>query len=80
VSNEIVNVANDEEITINHLAKTIHRLENKEFNPKYLPGREYDHKRRRADITKLKKLTVDAPKISLEEGLQKTINIFKQKI
>lgn len=80
VSNEIVNVANDEEITINHLAKTIHRLENKEFNPKYLPGREYDHKRRRADITKLKKLTVDAPNISLEEGLQKTINIFKQKI
>jgi len=80
VSNEIVNLGNDKEITINHLAETIHRLENKEFNPTYLPEREYDHKRRKADITKLKKLTNDAPKISLEEGIRKTMDIFKQKI
>jgi len=79
VSNEIVNVGNDEETEINDLAKTMHELENKTFEPKYLPGREYDHKRRQPDITKLKKLINDYPKISLKEGLQKTIEQYKQK-
>jgi nucleoside-diphosphate-sugar epimerase len=79
VSNEIVNVGNDKEIKIVDLAKQMHMLENKDFNPKFLPGREYDHKRRRPDISKLKKLTSDHPKISLEEGLRKTIDAFKQK-
>jgi len=79
VSNEIVNVANDSEITINYLAETLHKLENKKFKPKYLPGREYDHKRRCPDISKLKKLINDHPKISLEEGLKKTIEDYKIK-
>jgi len=79
VSNEIVNLGNDEETKIFDLAKMMHDLENKKFNPKYLPGREYDHKRRQPDVTKLKKLINDNPKISLEEGLQKTIDAFKQK-
>ena len=79
VSNEIVNVGNDEETKIFDLAKMMHDLENKKFNPKYLPGREYDHKRRQPDITKLKKLINDSPKIPLEEGLRKTIDAFKKK-
>jgi len=79
VSNEIVNVANDSEITINYLAETLHKLENKKFNPKYLPGREYDHKRRCPDISKLKKLINDYPKVTLEEGLKKTIEDYKIK-
>jgi nucleoside-diphosphate-sugar epimerase len=79
VSNEIVNVGNNRETKIVDLAEMMHKLENKEFNPKYLPEREYDHKRRQPDITKLKKLTKDQPKISLEEGLRKTIDDYKQK-
>jgi len=78
ISNEIVNVGNDKEITINDLAKTMHILENKKFNPKYLPGREYDHLRRQPDISKLKKLIKDYPKITLEEGLTKTIAAYKK--
>ncbi len=77
--NEIVNVGNDEETQIVDLAETMHKLENKKFEIKYLPGREYDHKRRRPDITKLKKLINDYPKTSLDEGLRKTIQAFKQK-
>lgn len=73
VSNEVVNVGNDKEIKIVDLAKILHELENKKFDPKYLQGREYDHKRRCPDISKLKKLINDKPKISLEEGLKKTI-------
>ena len=77
-SNEVVNVGNDKETKIVDLAKLMHDIENKEFNPKYLPGREYDHKRRRPDISKLKKLTGDYPKITLEEGLKKTIEWYKK--
>jgi len=79
VSNEIVNVGNDNESKIVDLAELTHKLGNKEFKPKYLPGREYDHKRRCPDITKLKKLIKDEPKITLEEGLKKTLEDYKNK-
>ena len=78
-SNEIVNVGNNEEVKINDLAKKMHELENKEFKPQYLPAREYDHARRQPDISKLKKLINDYPKISLEKGLTITITNFKNK-
>ena len=80
VSNEIVNVGNNHEIKIIDLAKMMHKIENKEFDPKFLPGREYDHKHRQPDISKLKKLINDYPKITLEEGLQITIDNYKNKI
>jgi nucleoside-diphosphate-sugar epimerase len=79
VSNEIVNLGNDKETKIVDLARKMHEIENKEFKPKYLPGREYDHKRRQPDITKLKQLINDYPKVSLEQGLQITINDFKNR-
>ena len=79
VSNEIVNVGNNEEIKIVDLAKMIHKIEGKKFDPKYLPEREYDHKKRQPDISKLKKLINDSPQVTLEEGIQKTIEMFKQK-
>lgn len=79
VSNEIVNLGINVEITINDLARIIHELEGKKFKPKYLPPREYDHKRRCPDISKLKKLINDYPKITLEEGLNKTIKSYKNK-
>ena len=77
VSNEIVNLGNDKETKIDDLAKIMHKLVDKEFKPKYLPTREYDHKRRQPDISKLKKLTKDYPKITLKEGLNKTIKSYK---
>jgi nucleoside-diphosphate-sugar epimerase len=79
ISNEIVNVGNDKETKIVDLAKTIHKIANKEFKPKYLPAREYDHKRRQPDISKLKKLVNDHPKITLEEGISKTLQTFTKK-
>ncbi len=74
--NEIVNLGNDSETTINNLAKVIHKRGGKEFKPTYLPPREYDHKRRCPDISKLIKLTNDRPKITLEEGVKKTIDAY----
>jgi len=78
VSNDIVNIGNDKEIRIVDLAKKMHAIENRDFKPKYLPCREYDHKRRQPDITKLRRLIHDQPKISLEEGLKRTIIDFKK--
>ena len=79
VSNEIVNVGNDEETHIIDLAKMLHKMENKNFNPEFLPEREYDHKRRCPDISKLKELISDYPKISLDNGLHKTLESYKIK-
>ena len=79
VSNEIVNVGNNVETKIIDLAKKIHEIEGREFKPKFLPGREYDHKRRQPDITKLKELIDDYPKISLEKGLKLTIEEYTKK-
>lgn len=79
ISNEIVNIGNDKETRIVDLAEKIHTIEKKPFNPKYLPGREYDHKRRCPDISKLRKLINDEPKINLETGLGKTISEYKNK-
>jgi len=55
-------------------------LEGKDFNPKYLPGREYDHKRRCPDISYLKNLIDDYPRVSLKEGLKKTIEAYKKSL
>jgi nucleoside-diphosphate-sugar epimerase len=77
ISNEIVNVGNNKETKIVDLAELIHNLEKKKFNPKFLPGREYDHKRRCPDISKLKNLINDEPKIPLGDGLKRTIDDYK---
>jgi nucleoside-diphosphate-sugar epimerase len=79
VNNEIVNLGNDEEIKIKELAEIIHKIAGKKFKVKYLPVREYDHRRRRPDITKLKKLINEKPKISLREGLKLTIEDYNKK-
>ena len=79
INNEIVNLGQDKETKILDLAKMMHRIIGKKFDPVYLPEREYDHKRRKPDIIKLKKLINDFPKIALEEGLQKTIEALTQK-
>jgi len=55
-------------------------MENKEFNPEFLLEREYDHKRRCPDISKLKKLINDYPKVTLEEGLKRTIKCYSKNI
>jgi nucleoside-diphosphate-sugar epimerase len=78
ISNEIVNLGNDKETKIFDLAREMHKIENKDFRPKYLPGREYDHKRRQPDLLKMKKLINDYPKINLREGLEKTIKDYKK--
>lgn len=77
ISNELINLGNNVETKIDDLARIIHEIEGKEFKPKYLPPREYDHKRRCPDISKLKKLINDFPQTTLKDGLKKTIKEYK---
>jgi len=78
--NEPINLGNPQEMTINDFAKLILKLtksKSKVIN-KSLPVD--DPKIRRPDITKAEKLLDWSPGVSLEEGLQKTIEYFKKKL
>jgi len=78
---EVVNLGNPEEHTVLEYAKIIKKLtgsKSKIIFEKPLP--QDDPKKRKPDIEKAKKIIDWQPKISLEEGLKKTIKYFKLKI
>jgi len=77
---EIINLGNPEEISVIDTAKMIHRLANsgKPLKIKYVPmnevfGQYKDIMRRQPDLSKAKKLLGYSPKVSLEEGVRRTI-------
>ena len=71
--NDVFNIGNPNEITVNQLASTIIKLTNSssQIVNKDLP--QDDPKQRRPDITKAKNLLEWEPQIELEDGLMKTI-------
>lgn len=74
----LINVGNDQEIKIVDLAKRIHLLEKKTFEPIFTPPRPNDHQRRWPDITLLKSLLPDLHFTPLDEGLNKVIHYYKK--
>lgn len=77
-NNEVLNVGNDEEISILDLAKIIHEILGRDFKYRFLPPREGDPMRRVPSIKKIVCLTSYCPRISLREGLMKTIEWYKK--
>jgi len=76
---EVFNIGNDDEITILEFAKIIQRLarsKSKIIFSQELP--EDDPRQRKPDIKKAKKNLNWKPRISLEEGLLKTIKYFDE--
>ena len=71
VSNDVVNIGNDEQITILELAEKVHKVNNLEFNPSFLPPRDYDTQKRQPDITKIKKIFKSYDFINIDEGLRR---------
>jgi UDP-glucuronate decarboxylase len=71
-----VNLGNPEEITISELAEIIISLTNSKSKIKYLPLPEDDPMNRKPDIEKAIKILEWDPKISLKEGINKTIFFF----
>ncbi len=72
-----INIGNTKEITILDFAKKIKKMLNSKSEITFHPLPKDDPKKRRPDIAKAKEILDWKPKISLEEGLEKTINYFK---
>ncbi len=77
-----VNVGNPNEITIKDFAETINRIVGNSAGVIQKPALRLgdDPQRRRPDITRAQEILKWEPKISLEEGLRKTIPYFKEKM
>jgi nucleoside-diphosphate-sugar epimerase len=75
-----INLGNPQEIRIIDVAKLILRLAGSKSKIKFLPLPEDDPKRRCPDIAKAKDILGWQPKVTLEEGLKKTIEYFKQRL
>ena len=75
---EIFNLGNPDEYTVKELADKIIDLTDSKSKIEYSGNfRENDPMRRRPDITKAKKVLDWEPKVSLDEGLKKTIEYYK---
>ena len=80
IKNVIMNIGNDKEITMLGLAKKIHYLCNKKLTLKHLKPREGDVIRRVPDISLAKKLLKYSPSVTLDEGLNKTVEWYKKSL
>ncbi|RKY39072.1 MAG: SDR family NAD-dependent epimerase/dehydratase [Candidatus Omnitrophota bacterium] len=75
-----INLGNPQEVRIIDLAHLILKLTGSSSKIKFLPLPEDDPKKRKPDIKKAKEILNWQPQVSLEEGLKKTIEYFKEKI
>ncbi len=75
---QIINVANGAAITLNQLLEVVKGLTNRpDAVAEYQPSRMGDVRHSLADITQARELLGYEPLVSLEDGLQKTINWWK---
>jgi len=77
--NEPINLGNPQEMTVNDFANLILKLTKSKSKIIHKPLPVDDPKIRQPDISRAKKLLKWSPVVSLEEGLQKTIEYFKKK-
>jgi dTDP-glucose 4,6-dehydratase len=78
--NEPVNIGNPHEMTIAAIARTIIRMTGSKSQIVYRPLPEDDPKVRQPDITRARTLLGWEPKVSLEEGLTKTLEYFRTRV
>lgn len=84
---EIINLGNDEELSVIDTAKLIHEVANtgKELKIKYIPmaeifGQYKDIMRRIPDLTKANRLLGYKPKVSLKAAVKLTVDEVKKKL
>lgn len=77
--NELVNLGNPDEHTVQNFAETVVRLVGR-GTIEHVATRSDDVKRRCPDITKAKELLGWEPRVTLEDGLERTIHWMKQKL
>jgi dTDP-glucose 4,6-dehydratase len=79
-TNDPVNIGNPHEMTIEEIAKTIVRMTGSSSKLVYRPLPTDDPKVRQPDITRARTLLGWEPKVSLEEGLTRTLEYFRTKV
>jgi dTDP-glucose 4,6-dehydratase len=75
-----VNIGNPHELTVLEIAEKVLMLSKSASNISFEPLPEDDPKVRRPDITRAQQLLHWSPRISLEEGLGRTIEFFRSKL
>jgi dTDP-glucose 4,6-dehydratase len=78
--NDPVNIGNPHEMTIRTLAELIRDLAGSQSPITYLPLPQDDPKVRQPDITRARQLLAWEPKLSVEEGLRRTIEDLRQRL
>jgi dTDP-glucose 4,6-dehydratase len=79
-TNDPVNIGNPHEVSIKEIAEVIVRLVNSKSRLVLRPLPVDDPKQRQPDITRARTLLGWEPKVGLEEGLQKTVGYFREKV
>ena len=74
---EVINIGNPDERTVLEIATKVKELTTSSSQLIYEPLPEDDPLQRKPDITKAKQLLQWEPKVTLEEGLKKTIEYFR---
>jgi dTDP-glucose 4,6-dehydratase len=77
--NEPVNIGNPDEMTVNEITEMIRDIVGANVSIVHQPLPEDDPKVRRPDVTKARKALGWEPKVSIEEGLRKTVEWFRRK-
>jgi UDP-glucose 4-epimerase len=76
-SGEVINVATGGRISLNQLFKTMRALVGASVEPTYAEVRSGDVKDSQADITKAQRLLGYQPRVSFEEGLERTVEWYR---
>ncbi len=77
---EIVNIGTSKGTTVNELFRMLKEITGYEKDPVYAPPRPGDLRKSILDVSKAAKVLNWTPKVSLEEGLKKTVEWFKKKM
>ncbi len=80
IDGEIFNLGNPQEKTITELAEMIKKLTNSSSGIAFKEIDDDDPQRRKPDITKAKQILGWQPKVTLEEGIEKTVAYFKNQL
>ncbi len=78
MAGQIINLGNPVEKSVLEMAEIIKEITKTKSRTVFLPIDSDDPKKRKPDISKAKQLLKWSPRISLQEGLQKTINHFSK--
>ena len=75
-----VNIGNPQELTMIQFAEAVIKATGSKSKLVYKPLPQDDPKQRRPDITRARTILKWEPKISLPEGLEKTIAYFRSRV